>query len=52
MRRVPGSRARLLAWAVAAVLLALALAIGLSGKGGAGGRLAPALPENRSRVRR
>jgi cytochrome c biogenesis protein CcmG/thiol:disulfide interchange protein DsbE len=35
---------RLLAWGVLTVLLALALAIGLSGKGGAGGRVAPALP--------
>jgi cytochrome c biogenesis protein CcmG, thiol:disulfide interchange protein DsbE len=35
---------RLLAWAVLAVLVALALVIGLSGKGAPGGRLAPALP--------
>ena len=44
MKRVPGTGRRLLAWAVAAVLLALALTIGLSGKGGAGGRVTPALP--------
>jgi cytochrome c biogenesis protein CcmG, thiol:disulfide interchange protein DsbE len=31
-------------WAVLAVLVALALVIGLSGKGAPGGRLAPALP--------
>jgi cytochrome c biogenesis protein CcmG/thiol:disulfide interchange protein DsbE len=37
-------RWRLLAWAALAVLGAVALAIGLSGKGGPGGRLAPALP--------
>jgi cytochrome c biogenesis protein CcmG/thiol:disulfide interchange protein DsbE len=35
---------RLLVWAVLAVLVALALVIGLSGKGAPGGRLAPALP--------
>ncbi len=35
---------RLLTWGVFAVLVALALAIGLSGKGTPGGRLAPALP--------
>jgi cytochrome c biogenesis protein CcmG/thiol:disulfide interchange protein DsbE len=35
---------RLLVWIVLAVLVALALVIGLSGKGGPGGRLAPALP--------
>jgi cytochrome c biogenesis protein CcmG, thiol:disulfide interchange protein DsbE len=45
MKRVPGTgRRRLLGWAALAVVLALALAIGLSGKGGPGGRLAPALP--------
>jgi cytochrome c biogenesis protein CcmG/thiol:disulfide interchange protein DsbE len=36
---------RLLAWAALAVLVALALVIGLSGKGTSGGRLAPALPK-------
>jgi thiol-disulfide isomerase/thioredoxin len=36
---------RLLAWAVLAVLVALALVIGLSGKGSTSGRLAPALPK-------
>jgi cytochrome c biogenesis protein CcmG/thiol:disulfide interchange protein DsbE len=36
---------RLLAWAVAAAVVAVLLAIGLSGKGAAGGRLAPALPK-------
>ncbi len=35
---------RLLAWGVLTVLIALALVIGLSGKGGPSGRLAPALP--------
>ena len=44
MKRVPGTGRRLLAWAAAAAVLALVLAIGLSGKGGAGRRLAPALP--------
>jgi len=44
MKRVPGTGRRLLAWAAAAAVLALVLAIGLSGKNGAVGRLAPALP--------
>jgi cytochrome c biogenesis protein CcmG/thiol:disulfide interchange protein DsbE len=35
---------RLLVWLTLAVLVALALAIGLSGKGASGGRPAPALP--------
>jgi cytochrome c biogenesis protein CcmG/thiol:disulfide interchange protein DsbE len=35
---------RLLAWAALAVLITLALVIGLSGKSGSSGRLAPALP--------
>ena len=35
---------RLLAWVALAVLVALALVIGLSGKGASGGRPAPALP--------
>ena len=35
---------RLLTWAVLAILVVLALVIGLSGQGGPGGRLAPALP--------
>lgn len=34
----------LLAWAVSGVVLAVALVVGLSGKGASGGRLAPALP--------
>jgi cytochrome c biogenesis protein CcmG/thiol:disulfide interchange protein DsbE len=44
MKRAPGTGRQLLAWAAAATVLALVLAIGLSGKGNAGGRLAPALP--------
>ena len=44
MKRVSGTGRRLLAWAAAAAVLALVLAIGLSGKNGAVGRLAPALP--------
>jgi cytochrome c biogenesis protein CcmG, thiol:disulfide interchange protein DsbE len=35
---------RLLAWVALAVLVAVALVIGLSGKGASGGRSAPALP--------
>jgi cytochrome c biogenesis protein CcmG/thiol:disulfide interchange protein DsbE len=38
---------RLLAWGGLAVLVALALMVGLSGKGGAQGRIAPALPRER-----
>ena len=44
MGRVSRSGRRLLAWAVSAVLLALVLVLGLSGKGASHGRLAPALP--------
>ncbi len=46
MKRASGTgRRRLLGWAAPAVIIALALAIGLSGrKGGSGGRVAPALP--------
>jgi cytochrome c biogenesis protein CcmG/thiol:disulfide interchange protein DsbE len=44
MKRVSGTRRRLLAWAVAAAVLALVLAFGLSVRGTSGGRVAPALP--------
>jgi cytochrome c biogenesis protein CcmG, thiol:disulfide interchange protein DsbE len=47
MQPVSGRRGRLLGWATLAVLLAVGLAIGLSGKGGSGGRVAPALPRER-----
>jgi len=40
----PTGRA-LLAWAVSGVVLAVALVVGLSGKGASGGRFAPALPQ-------
>jgi cytochrome c biogenesis protein CcmG, thiol:disulfide interchange protein DsbE len=47
MQPVSGRRGRLLGWAMLAVVLAVGLAIGLSGKGGSGGRVAPALPRER-----
>jgi cytochrome c biogenesis protein CcmG, thiol:disulfide interchange protein DsbE len=45
MPRVSRTAKRVMAWALAGVLLALALVFGLSGKGGSGGRAAPALPK-------
>jgi len=44
---VSGGRGRLLGWATLAVVLAVGLAIGLSGKGGPTERIAPALPRER-----
>jgi thiol-disulfide isomerase/thioredoxin len=44
MGRSSRSGRRLLAWVLAGIAIALALVIGLSGKGASGGRLAPTLP--------
>jgi thiol-disulfide isomerase/thioredoxin len=45
MPKVSRTARRVLAWLIAGVVLAVALAIGLSGKGASTGRAAPALPK-------
>jgi cytochrome c biogenesis protein CcmG/thiol:disulfide interchange protein DsbE len=44
MPRVSRTGRRVLAWVLCGALVALVLVFGLSGKGGSGGRMAPALP--------